>query len=250
MRQYFTDRQYKYVISLGHFCSPALTIESLGLRDSSMPFDWLIEPWESVEKLINNHFDGFLESSNMLQDAKNRNYYFDAKYKIWFCHDFNGYHSLNEQINAVVEKYQRRIVKFYASIVEPTLFIRYIEGINELTYLEKNYDYVMAMLQQFNVANNIIFICNDDITYSSSIPIYYVKKDKNDAVARKPQKNNCDLLNFLQSNIYDKNKRKSNLLFYLKKKYSVKKWVFKFKYKVDRLIRKPYVHSDIFQDDA
>lgn len=48
---------YKHVISLGSFCSPALEIERLGLRDGSYPFDWVLSrSMNNVVELISNGF--------------------------------------------------------------------------------------------------------------------------------------------------------------------------------------------------
>lgn len=47
---------YKHVISLGSFCSPALKIERLGLRDGSYPFDWVLSrSMNNVVELITLH---------------------------------------------------------------------------------------------------------------------------------------------------------------------------------------------------
>lgn len=38
-------RKFKHYISLGFFCAPAMELEKRGLRNESLPFDWLISEW-------------------------------------------------------------------------------------------------------------------------------------------------------------------------------------------------------------
>ena len=64
---------FKHIISLGHFCGVAQELERLGLRDASYPFDWLITKREPLHRLINNHFDGFLEYDNLYQSQAEKN---------------------------------------------------------------------------------------------------------------------------------------------------------------------------------
>lgn len=52
-------------ISLGYFCSIAMDLEKLGLRNESLPFDWVISDFEGVSKrtiastlTIKSHFRG------------------------------------------------------------------------------------------------------------------------------------------------------------------------------------------------
>lgn len=38
-------KKYESVISLGYFCSVAIELEKMGIRNFSTPFDWLITDW-------------------------------------------------------------------------------------------------------------------------------------------------------------------------------------------------------------
>ena len=113
-------------ISLGYFCSVALDLEKLGLRSESSPFDWLISDFEGVITLIENRFDGFLRYEDLAQERVNRAFYRNTRYNISFYHDFDSLAPLADQLEQVQRKYNRRIDRFYKSIQEPTLFIRYI----------------------------------------------------------------------------------------------------------------------------
>lgn len=232
-------RNYSNYISLGFFCSVAIELEKLGLRDASYPFDWLItSKFEKVIELIDKRFSSFLNYDNLFQNKNKLNYYLDNENSIQFFHDFNYYESLSKQIESVKEKYKRRIVRFYNDIKQSTLFIRYIYNKEELEYIENNYDYIISVLKKYNIENDIIFIANNDIT-SKKIYIYNVDVDETDSVARCPIEKNLQLyeyflnVNYLNrvENIHfyemkSKNKHKSiikriisKLMFVLSKKY-------------------------------
>lgn len=124
-------KQYKNFISLGYFCSVALELEKIGLRSTSSPFDWVISNYEGVINAIQNHFEDFLSYDHLLQSESIRKRYFDEKYRMWFFHDFDQYHSLKAQLPDVKAKYLRRIDRFYEDIKQPTLFVRYISDETE-----------------------------------------------------------------------------------------------------------------------
>lgn len=173
-------------------------------------------------KAIENRFEDFLNYDYLSQSDTDSNNYFNEKYRIWFFHDFDKYHSLEEQLPNVREKYLRRIKRFYEAIKQPTLFVRYIsdEVVNEdgksmeLEYIEKNNEYIMSLLKSFNEENNVIYIANGGVT-SDIIKIYNVEKDENDGVARKPLDKNNELRNLLMS--FDYKLREKNLEIFNKK---------------------------------
>lgn len=188
-------------ISLGYFCSVATELEKLGLRSESSPFDWVISDFEGVIAAVQEHFSGFLDYEYLVQDKSRREIYKNAKYNIKFFHDFNKYSSLEKQLPAVREKYNKRISRFYRSITEPTLFIRYISDektfngkATELVWIENNYEQILDILRSYNKENDILFIANEGVS-SNVFPIYNVKKDKNDVVSRSPIHNNVELYN-------------------------------------------------------
>lgn len=236
--------KYKHFISLGYFCSVALELERIGLRSCSSPFDWCISEWEGVERAITTHFENFLCYDNLYQNRIERAHYKDVTYDIAFFHDFNKYVPLEEQIDAVQAKYQRRIQRFYENISEPTLFIRYISnesGRKEIDYIEKNYTRIIRELKKFNSNNDIIFIANTEIT-SQVINIYTVEKDENDVVARKPLDKNLELYSLLEGMEYGDRERNYNK--YLEKKNKTTKGIRHKTRKIfNKLFRKEYVHE-------
>lgn len=155
-------KQYKNYISLGYFCSVALELERMGLRSTSSPFDWIISNYEGVINAIQNHFEDFLSYENLLQSESVHKRYFDEKYRMWFFHDFDQYHSLKSQLPSVKAKYLRRIYRFYEDIKEPTLFVRYIsdETEEELEYIKKNHTKIKDLLKSFNQENDVLYIAN------------------------------------------------------------------------------------------
>lgn len=208
-------------ISLGYFCSVAIELEKLGLRNESSPFDWVISDFEGVIMAMQEHFVDFLSYKYLFQKKSNHAIYKNTKYNISFFHDFNKYESLKKQLPKVQEKYNRRINRFYKSITEPTLFIRYIsdekkiEGKSkELIWIEENYDYILGVIKSFNEHNEIIFIANDGVS-STKLVIYNVQKDENDLVARNPIYKNSVL--FDRFSDIDLPERQANIERYIKK---------------------------------
>lgn len=214
----------QHYISLGYFCSVASELDCLGLRNESSPFDWLISDFEGVIAAIKNNFEDFLAYDYLAQNRQRPSYYMNTKYNVHFYHDFSPRTPLKEQLPLVQEKYQRRINRFYASISEPTLFIRYIsdeqpvnDSSQELLWIEEHYDEIIALLKSFNPENEIIFIANKGLN-SSIVHIHHVQKDKNDVVNRKPIVSTPALLELFNS--FEYAPKSDNLLRYKKKKFS------------------------------
>ena len=58
--------EFRHFISLGSFCSVALDLEALGLREASMPFDWNIDlRFEGVIDCIEKGFAHFLDEEEL-----------------------------------------------------------------------------------------------------------------------------------------------------------------------------------------
>ena len=187
---------FKHFVSLGHFCSVAMDLEALGLREASLPFDWNIDlDLPKLLDCIRNGFDGFLEEDELEQSREDPSHYMN-RYGVQFFHDFDPYRSLAEQLPAVQEKYRRRISRFYETVKEPTLFLRYITDAvkdaqgepTEVRYLQTHYDEVLALLRSFNPANDLLLIANEGCAALPSL--YTVRPDAGDIVARTPRRAN------------------------------------------------------------
>ena len=209
-------QKFEQIVSLGWFCSTASELDRMGLRDTSFPFDWLGTPLQSIFDLIDNHFEDFLTYDLLYQNTKEKRGYKNIKYDLVFFHEFSRHHPLADQIEAVQEKYKRRIALFYERIKKPTLFLRYIENQEEAKYLENNYDFVLSYIKKFNENNEIVFVSND--TIKADIPgIHYVQPDEGDTVARYFLKKAPALQDYLCSGIFPEDRRKKNQRRYNKK---------------------------------
>ena len=198
--------RFKHFISLVSFCSVALDLEALGLREASMPFDWNIDlRFEGVIGCIEKNFEHFLDEAELRQSEEAPEHYMN-RYEIQFFHDFNMWEPLSKQLPAVQDKYERRIRHFYQITAEPTLFIRYMDDRileedgtpHELRYIEENYDHIMSVLKGLCPENELILIANSEVR-SGKLKIYGVEKDKGDVVARVPREKNKELGALLDS---------------------------------------------------
>ena len=148
-------------------------------------------------ELINNHFDGFLKKEDLFQFQKYPQYYKNKRYDIDFYHDFSPFKSLDTQIEAVTQKYDRRIARFYDIIRQPTLFLRYIT-VQDVSYINSNYDRIVEELKKFNPQNEIIFVCNVDMPLElNAAAVYYVERDPEAEVCRMFLKANDQLLQYI-----------------------------------------------------
>ena len=85
---------FEHYISLGHCCHVATDLEKMGLRDSSMPIDWVRTRWKAIERSFNSRFDGFLDYDSLYQKKKDLHVYKNLEYGVGFFHDFVSYKSL------------------------------------------------------------------------------------------------------------------------------------------------------------
>ncbi len=237
-------------ISLGYFCSIALDLEKLGLRASSSPFDWVVSDFEGVILSIQERLTDFCEYKYLSQNREKRHIYKNTKYNIDFHHDFSKYRSLSEQLPNVSQKYRRRIDRFFKTITEPTLFIRYISDeetvdgkSKELCYIESNLKSILELIKSFNRDNDILFMANNGVC-SDLITIYNVEKDENDTVARSPIFKNPEL--FEMFNNLETPDKQINIDRYLKKNKvritsKIKRKLIKI---FNKVFAKEYVHEN------
>lgn len=234
-------------ISLGYFCSVSMDLEKLGLRSESFPFDWLISDFEGVVRAIENGFEDFLKYEYLSQNRANRAIYRNTHYNIDFYHDFDSLIPLSQQLPQVESKYRRRIDRFYASIKEPTLFIRYISDeelidgkSKELIWIEENYDRIMGLIRSYNAQNDILFIANNGVV-SEKLRICNVEKDKGDAVARTPLFKSAQLHEFFST--VDFPDRERNLERYKKHHNPLHRYTSKLKSLFRKYFLKEYSHT-------
>lgn len=240
-------KQFEHYISLGHCCFVAMDLEKMGLRDSSMPFDWTRTRWSAIERSFTTHFADYLDYESLFQKKNALNAYKNIDYGVGFFHDFDEYTSLIQQLPAVQKKYNRRISRFFKNITDSTLFIRYCWGLDELKYISSHYDEIEAMIKRFNCENEIVFISHDspnDFDISSIKYLYFISKDENEELNENPITDCKELFDYLKQVYYPK--RESNLRFIEHKEIERKKKKRSLKYKIKSrfsLKKKIYVHN-------
>ncbi|MBQ8783670.1 MAG: hypothetical protein IJZ57_07870 [Clostridia bacterium] len=172
-------KKFKHIVSLGYFCSPALEFKRINRRGCSLPFDWLITPnFEKVIELIDSGFYDFLNFEFLFQLKFHPDYYRNIKWNIDFYHDFSAYKPLENQLDDIKSKYNRRIARFFELIKEPTLFCRYITA-DDYPYIIENYDSILSFFKKFNPENEIIFVTG--FVFSNTppeIPLHFVGEKK------------------------------------------------------------------------
>lgn len=244
---------FEHFISLGHCCFVGIELERMGLRDSSMPFDWVRTRWCAIERSFNTKFEGYLKYEDLYQKKIALFTYKNLQYGVGFVHDFVDYKPLKSQIADVQKKYNRRIERFFENITEPTLFIRYMWDYDELVYVSSHYAEIEKMIKSYNVNNEIVFITHDkanDIDVSTIKLLFFIEKDDDCELNEKPISSNEDLYSFLSTVEYSK--REDNLRFNeqkaLQKQAESKKIISKINKKYRKIIlskKKKYIHDKI-----
>lgn len=236
------------VISLGYFCSVASEMERIGLRTHSGPFDWqaCVDFQKRIE-LINSNFKEFFENlteKGLYQKTSEPWIYYMKSCGVFLVHDFSMYKPLSEQLPAVRNMYERRVKSFYRQITQKTLFIYYINTEEDASYINNNIDYIKSSLKSYNKGNEILFVSNIDRHLTVS-PVYYVRPDKGDTVARKFLDCNDELRNFLVSLPFDETQKRENIKFYRRKRFRKKILtpIIKLTKLINRISKKQYVHS-------
>jgi len=163
-------------ITLGQDCSPATALRNLHLREYALPFDWIRSTPELISKVIENNFDGFHDSLKLSED---RCYIIDS-YGLEFPHDYptvkqdilyinesveaGGIHEdtiregWEDYIQAIQEKYKRRIDRFHAIMnsIEPVIAL-YSGNISAIPLLKT------AFLKKYNKMNVFYAVLSEEV---------------------------------------------------------------------------------------
>ncbi len=136
----FIEKRYKsngLIIPLGCDCHPAYMLNSLYLRTSSLPFDWLnIDPiitFEYVSKNINDKFNFFLKNPKL----NDRGYFISPKYPY---SEFMHEKDLNNQ--ETINKFRRRIDRFFSLIKTKKIQFLHNIPVNSLHKESDIYQYI------------------------------------------------------------------------------------------------------------
>lgn len=115
------------VINLGGDCQVAYQMQINGLRKYALPFDKLITQYDSLQKLLENKFEGFIDSSNFeLVKNGQEKYILDKKYGTRLIHDFKLEEDFLRDYESIKDTYLRRIARLLNLFNESKnpLFIR------------------------------------------------------------------------------------------------------------------------------
>lgn len=118
---------YDAIINLGDNCQIAYQMRLQGLRNESLPFDWIITPFEALQKILKDSFEHFLKKENLIFiHTHNEKHILDTYYGIKFLHDFKLEENFLKDYDTVQQTYSRRIARFFRILKESrhALFIR------------------------------------------------------------------------------------------------------------------------------
>ena len=130
----------KLIVPLGCDCHPAYMLNSLYLRNNSLPFDWLninpIRTFEYVTENINDRFENFLKNPK-----HNERGYFIAKNYSYseFMHekDLNNKETIN--------KFKRRIERFLNLIKTEQIYFIHNFPVNSILKESDIYQYINSI---------------------------------------------------------------------------------------------------------
>lgn len=184
---------FEKFISLGSFCSPALWIKELGLRNCSYPLDWVLTPQlRRTNDLIENNFIDFLEIKHLVAMDELKSITLNmqnTKYNIRFVHDFSKDIAVENQLSDVKAKYDRRINRFYETLHSgKILFIRYVtrSGFDEAPEIDR----LIGILKSYNDDFKLILVKNTDSPLGTIknkdfiLKIFDVEKDEGNVFKR------------------------------------------------------------------
>lgn len=229
---------FENIISLGCNCVVASSLSKNGFREYSSPFDWgCFKYKDSVLMALKNDFKDWFELENLRQpkDA-HAHEIFDEKYRILFNHEITNQDTLENVYPKVKEKYNRRIARFKNKIKQPSLFIRYVDNLNEINEIVECEDELSDILMKFNPENRVIYIIPYEFFSQNPQKInskYFIMNEranlfKTASVAdnlRDYFDQNSELIDYLISN-YSPEKRRNNLIFDLKQEnQKLKEWI-------------------------
>ena len=213
---------FDYCMSLGWYCATASSLSKYGLRSFSGVFDWCFAELEGVLKLIQNDFYDFLDKNNIqISGGSNENIsIIDKKYGLTYNHEIKK--NFEEEYDAVIEKYNRRIDKFREIFNNGTIcFVRTVRSNEEIDYIIREKEYIDSVIKKGNKKNEIIFLIPKYMNMPDNFGYKYFVLNINcyqgnyRIALRGLFDTNYDIGEYLVSN-YDCQKLKDNLIFDLK----------------------------------
>lgn len=149
--------KFENCISLGWFCGTASSLEKLGLRSFSGPFDWLFsDDFSVVLKLMDKDFLDFMKEENLVTDDVNAKRFRDIKNGLIYNHDVKSDFDIERK--NIIKKYSRRVKRFQTARRKPTMFFRTVRSNEEVKWIIENTEYINRVIKQFNNQNSITYI--------------------------------------------------------------------------------------------
>lgn len=208
-----SSARYRHVVSLGYFCSTALELRRYGLRDGNYPLDWNISAIEPTLTMVESGFAGFLQRDCLCIESPG--VVRDEGSGIAVYNDFDPALPVAVQYEAVRRRYEQRIQRFCQAIRQRTLFVRYINDLEEFTYLDENMPGVLAVLRRTHPTNDLLLVANTTLPAAcGGLPVYRVEPDPGDGVARRFVSKNARLRWRLITLPYPLGRRARNLALY------------------------------------
>lgn len=152
-------------ISLGDSCVVSYQLSKYNLKTYTFPFDWIKCNNNSILRLLTDNFSSFLDPTYLVVKNTSNNFPLidenwndnktntirvkNTKYNIDFVHDFvNGL----EDLDYVIEKYNRRIERFY-KIMKDTSIKKILINVSNNFDINKCY----KILEENNCKNFKLF---------------------------------------------------------------------------------------------
>ena len=168
---------FDHIYSLGGSCLPAITLDSLGLRNESMPFDWLLHG--SLLKrvgLLSEERPDFpsAESLEPLGDELSNTghkRYRDRKSGIVTIHDFLPNAPMVDQLSKVREKFSRRFKRIRDRLTGRNLnvlFVWYNEPDGESAD-DETLKLALDRISEVFPGNRYYLVCMNDTSSSSGL---------------------------------------------------------------------------------
>jgi len=176
-------------IPLGSNCVVAYQLNKLGLRTEAYPFDWVqLINFQTIIDLLSDKFTGFYDLDNYTIKKKSDKYKLEkngnisgemftrpivinTKYKILMPHDFVSFDDYNDVIN----KYKRRINRFYNTIKTENDICFVVNIPNKKFITEEQVDIFTKLIKTINPEINIHIkgIYNGNKTFNISNIDFY-----------------------------------------------------------------------------
>lgn len=127
--------KYDFIFSMGERCYTSMSLDACHLRKYSSPFDWLSGgSFEGRVEMLNNEFKDFLNVEDLeivgtTEDKHHNIPCYNRKTDILFLHDFQINKTVEQSIDAVKTKYERRIARLlkFLSVKNSNILITYAE---------------------------------------------------------------------------------------------------------------------------